>query len=67
MMIVSKMAVTDSYSHHETNEDVMRKSRNTIGPFGIWFAGKLGRQKLQDYLVVQCKNTAITRGFSLTI
>lgn len=35
MIILSKMAVTDLYSHHETNEDVMRESRNTISTVGI--------------------------------
>lgn len=27
MMILSKMAVTDLYSHCETNEDIMRKKQ----------------------------------------
>lgn len=35
MMILSKMAVTDLYSHHETNEDVMRGRRNTVSPAWI--------------------------------
>lgn len=51
MIILPEMAVTDFYSHSETDEDVMRESWNTTRPVG-GFSSK--KENLQE--VLKAKN-----------
>lgn len=53
MMILSKMAMTDLYSHRETNEDVMRESKNTVSPVGIVLRWEVGASKTFTVPAVQ--------------
>lgn len=54
MIMLPETAVTDFYSHSETDEDVMRESWNTMRPVGAFFGFFFFKENIQE--VLKAKN-----------